>query len=363
MAPPHAQMTRAIIEDAEAAACRNFTLKTSGIILNDGRRCSSRRGESGPDARSAICRDATWDGVLHLDESEMRARCVADHLCVGFYAGTGSNAGQFRPVKAWRGKRFASNWVAFERSASCPLRRASRASSLARMAPAAEPVPPAAFAFATFVNGDAMGDGLRVLMSLDARSWWPLLRGDPVVLRRGLLGQVFRDPSICWLDGWFHLVYTTEICSGANASDARFGCHWRSRSSASPPPRFGYARSRDLVGWEGVRAVELSGHAVGYLCNVWAPEWYLFSPKEVADHGGDVAAVVFSATSATPCPAVFGGSRAKGLWRDMSRAAGETAPPLPPHKPYVVTTADFKTFSAPRLLFDPGECNRHVTAM
>ena len=38
--------------------------------------------------------------------------------------------------------------------------------------------------------------------------------GDPILLPQGRLGTVFRDPSIVWHSGWFHLAYTTELCVG-----------------------------------------------------------------------------------------------------------------------------------------------------
>ena len=41
-----------------------------------------------------------------------------------------------------------------------------------------------------------------------------LCTGDPILLPQGRLGTVFRDPSIVWHSGWFHLAYTTELCVG-----------------------------------------------------------------------------------------------------------------------------------------------------
>ena len=38
--------------------------------------------------------------------------------------------------------------------------------------------------------------------------------GDPILLPQGRLGTVFRDPSIVWHGGWFHLAFTTELCVG-----------------------------------------------------------------------------------------------------------------------------------------------------
>ena len=40
------------------------------------------------------------------------------------------------------------------------------------------------------------------------------LAGDPILFPQGRLGTVFRDPSVVWHDGWFHLAFTTELCVG-----------------------------------------------------------------------------------------------------------------------------------------------------
>ena len=113
-----------------------------------------------------------------------------------------------------------------------------------------------AFAFVTFTDGRTLGEGLHVLGSTDGRRW-TALAGDPLVLKQGTLGVVFRDPSIAWHGGYFHLAFTTELCVGLERPG--FDCHWEQRSAHAPPARFGYARSVDLVTWENVRpvAVEL----------------------------------------------------------------------------------------------------------
>jgi len=50
---------------------------------------------------------------------------------------------------------------------------------------------------------------MRILYSADARDWQNVA-GDALVIRQGAAGgTVFRDPSICWFNGWFHLVFTT----------------------------------------------------------------------------------------------------------------------------------------------------------
>ena len=50
-----------------------------------------------------------------------------------------------------------------------------------------------AFAFVTFTDGRTLGEGLHVLGSTDGRRW-TALAGDPLVLKQGALGVVFRDP-------------------------------------------------------------------------------------------------------------------------------------------------------------------------
>ena len=56
---------------------------------------------------------------------------------------------------------------------------------------------------------------------------------------------MFRDPSIVYFGGYFHLAYTTELCVGLERPG--FDCHWEQRSAHAPPARFGYARSVDLT--------------------------------------------------------------------------------------------------------------------
>jgi hypothetical protein len=91
------------------------------------------------------------------------------------------------------------------------------------------------YVFATFTDGATLGEGLHILVSSDGLAWRTLqgalpplaapstrvtlsLRstcaGDPILLPQGRLGTVFRDPSIVWHGGWFHLAFTTELCVG-----------------------------------------------------------------------------------------------------------------------------------------------------
>ena len=145
-------------------------------------------------------------------------------------------------------------------------------------------------------RGNGLGDGLRLLTSLDARSWVPL-PGEPLVLRTEVTGgRVFRDPSFVLVGGVFHLVFTSDLCVGQKP---RF---WKCEQlplKRRPLPRFGYATSRDLVTWESVRLVEVPLHAA---CSIWAPEIAVLP----ADEGGGFM-VLFSATQVPRgnCPANF----------------------------------------------------------
>ena len=190
------------------------------------------------------------------------------------------------------------------------------------------------FVFATFTNDpSAFGEGLHVLASLDGLNWHTLAK-DPILLAAGKVGTLFRDPSIMWHHGWFHLVFTTDLCAGIPKQS--WECNDAARRD-STPARFGYARSRNLLDWQGVRTVTVPLHGA---CNVWAPEWYEPSSAESKDLGGARAIVVFSATvksAAAACPV---------NWR---RTKGN------PHRPYYMGTADFDAWSSPSLLFDAGE--------
>ena len=109
---------------------------------------------------------------------------------------------------------------------------------------------PPLFVLTTFKDGMTYGEGVHVVTSSDGRAWRPL-EGDPTVFKQGQVGTVVRDPSIIWHRGYFHLVYTTELCAGLTTLS--FSCPWERTSARPPPARFGYARSRDLVHWTHVR--------------------------------------------------------------------------------------------------------------
>ena len=80
----------------------------------NNRRCGTHGGAN--DTTSAMCAGATWDGQLHLPESEVQARCDADDTCVGYGRHGGQN--YYRPVVAIDAATFANHWSTFEKR--CP---------------------------------------------------------------------------------------------------------------------------------------------------------------------------------------------------------------------------------------------------
>jgi len=144
--------------------------------------------------------------------------------------------------------------------------------------------------------GNGLGDGLRILTSLDARRWEPLA-GEPLVLRTEATGgRVFRDPSIVLVEGVFHLVFTSDLCVGQKP---RF---WKCEQlpiSRRPRARFGYATSRDLLRWESIRLIDVPLYAA---CSIWAPE---IAALPMTEGGGCM--VFFSATQVKDgkCPPNF----------------------------------------------------------
>ena len=112
-----------------------------------------------------------------------------------------------------------------------------------------------------------LGDGLRLLVSTDGLRWSALPRVAPVLpLSRVEGAKVFRDPSMVWHAGYFHLVFTSDLC--VDQAPGKWVCR-RHGKKVRPTARFGYARSRDLLVWEGVRLVEAP---VKHACSLWAPE-------------------------------------------------------------------------------------------
>lgn len=181
---------------------------------------------------------------------------------------------------------------------------------------------PVSYVLTSFKDGAVLGDGLRLLVSVDAKRWSELPGSHDPVLPLSRLSKfgakVFRDPSMVYAHGRFHLVFTSDLCVDQVPG------HWKCRRHTKPRPvaRFGYAHSRDLVKWEGVQLVKAP---VKDACSLWAPE---VSAIPAVEGGGLL--VVFTVTQAA------------GLCPQTMRESH--------HTPYYVIARDYKHFSTPKPL-------------
>jgi hypothetical protein len=147
-------------------------------------------------------------------------------------------------------------------------------------------------------NGE---DGLYLAYSRDGYAWTPL-NGDKPVLAPKVDGEkLMRDPCIqAGPDGVFHMVWTTG---------------WKEDG-------FGYARSKDLIHWSEQRFIPVTRGALAEgVYNTWAPELFVDEPRR----------------------------RFLIVWSSTRRSQKEKD-----HRMYVMTTQDFREFSEPKLLRDPG---------
>jgi beta-xylosidase len=160
----------------------------------------------------------------------------------------------------------------------------------------------------TSFRGD--GDGLHLAYSTDARIWTDLGR---IFLKPEVGSKLMRDPHIVrGPDGLFHLVWT----------------------SGWSDPGIGYASSPDLMNWSEQRFLPLMENTPGTK-TCWAPEIYYETSL------GQYL-IVWSSNVETP-----GVSPPKGGF----------------HRAYYVLTRDFQTFTAPKMLFDPGFNNIDTTML
>ena len=69
------------------------------------------------------------------------------------------------------------------------------------------------YALVSFQDLKQLGDGLRLLISSDGLQW-SALAGSPLLLPLARIkgAKVFRDPSVVWHAGYFHLVFTSDLC-------------------------------------------------------------------------------------------------------------------------------------------------------
>ena len=172
-------------------------------------------------------------------------------------------------------------------------------------AAASMPLPATCYLFAYFVgNGE---DGLHFAWSKNGLEW-EMLNGGRSYLKPVVGSKIMRDPNLFQgPDGTYHAVWTTG---------------WGGKT-------IGYAHSRDLIHWDGQKAIPVMEKAAGVL-NCWAPEGFYDQP-------GEQFILYWSST----VPGRFPESDGQGDGKYN-------------HRIYYVTTKDFETFSDPRILFDPG---------
>jgi hypothetical protein len=160
-------------------------------------------------------------------------------------------------------------------------------------------------------NGE---DGLHLAWSDDGLNW-QALKGDKSFLAPEVgKEKLMRDPSIqLGPDGVFHAVWT---------------CSWNDHG-------IGYAESKDLIHWSEEKFVPLMENDPATR-NCWAPELFY-------DSANKQWLIVWSSTVPGKFPETDG--------QDSNAAAKN---PGYNHRLYYVTTTDFKTFNATKLLYNPG---------
>ena len=157
-------------------------------------------------------------------------------------------------------------------------------------------------------NGE---DGLHLALSTDGYHWQALKEDCSFLKPEGGGYKLMRDPCLAQgPDGIFHLVWT----SGWTAEKGKV---------------IGYARSRDLVHWSEQKAIPIMENEPATR-NIWAPEIFYES--------GQKRWLVFWSST---IPGRFPES-------DQTGDNGYN------HRFYCATSRNFQTFSASRLLFDPG---------
>jgi len=157
-------------------------------------------------------------------------------------------------------------------------------------------------------NGES---GVYFAHSTDGYQWAPL-NGDQPVVKPQHVGMLMRDPHLAkGPDGW-HMVWTTG---------------WTRGKEAGAKLTIGHAASADLITWGAQQLIEISLEGAR---NAWAPE-------AVWDAKAKQWIIFWSST----IPGKFPDTEGTG-------DAGNN------HRVYAFTTKDFRTFTAPRLWFDPG---------
>jgi hypothetical protein len=156
-------------------------------------------------------------------------------------------------------------------------------------------------------NGET---GVFFATSADGRAWTPLNNNQPWI-KPEIPGMLMRDP---WLgqgsDGIWHMLWTWGWTRGEKDATLQIG----------------YSESKDLIHWSPQRAIQILANEPTAR-NAWAPEgaW-------------DPAKREWTIFWATTIPGRFPAAEENGYT----------------HRIYSITTADWKTFTPPRLFFDPG---------
>ena len=162
-------------------------------------------------------------------------------------------------------------------------------------------------------------EALHLAVSRDGQHFAAVNDGRPVL--RGTVGtRTLRDPFIgLGPDGHFHLLATDG---------------WTSTSVV-------YAASADLITWSEQRLIPVMG-AITQAHNAWAPEFFHAAAE-------DRYYLIWSSVTS---------GRAAVNDHDFEHNGQD-------HRIWCCTTQDFRTFSAPRLFFDPGypviDATVHVT--
>ena len=160
-------------------------------------------------------------------------------------------------------------------------------------------------------NGE---DGLHLAWSDDGLNWKALKNDKAFLAPQVGKEKLMRDPSIqLGPDGVFHMVWS---------------CSWNDHG-------IGYADSKDLIHWSEEKFVPLMENDPSTR-NCWAPELFY-------DAANKQWLIVWSSTVPGKFPET-----------DGQDANATTKNPGYNHRIYYVTTADFKTFSATKLLYNAG---------
>ena len=167
------------------------------------------------------------------------------------------------------------------------------------------------FLFTSFrKNGET---GVYAALSNDGKKWSPLNGNEPWIKPQHA-GMLMRDPFLTQgADGTWHMLWTWGWTRKEGGGDLKIG----------------YTSSRDLVKWTPQREIRVFDNEPNAR-NAWAPEaaW-----DDVRKEW-----IVFWSTTIT------------GRFPD-TESTGDSGYN---HRLYAVTTKDWRTFSAPRLWFDPG---------